>query len=643
MTSLDLFKDENRLASILHTMETQTEISVEKLSKRLNVSSKTIRNDLRDLNALFSGYATISNTKGACKLIVFDQKGYDTIRNRIYEKDDLFNCSQTRMAYIFWQLIQSNEPYLTDELSAQMKVGRTTTISDLNKLRKILEPYHIEIKGKANTGLTIVGEEIDLRFFILENVYEHLFSDFPLGQKIRDLLDSFQERLHLDALGFGFFYRFLVIMIHRIESNHKMTHLEDKYKDLYGTDSYKIVDEFLTEVEAIKGYIIPKEERIYLCISVAGMRTPSDISEIEQQIIISEDIADMILDIMNRIHQELSVTIIANELFDDFVYHIFFMINRLKYGFHIHNQMVEDIKDRYGLAFKMADIAKEVIETHYNISITEDELGFMAAYFSVFLVEQEPEKKDCKIAIICGAGKIIGRLIQNQVKRLFDVEPKFEFFYNGQFDEAKKDDFDYIISTTNISLETKTPVIFMEEVFNQEYIRKKFENIKFLSDVGQNIRKGIDSLFLNLLDESKFFVLDSDVSYRENIDFMIKILRSQGDLDSMFAERLHEREKMSSMLLHKNAAFPHTTNKSNKLTLALGVYPEAPQEKTFKDIKIVILLGIPEELSDDSIIIHLYDEILALVQDLKAIKRIQKMESYQELLLYITEEHNVFH
>ncbi|MDO4941298.1 MAG: PRD domain-containing protein [Lachnospiraceae bacterium] len=639
---MNFFKEENRLASILHIIETTSDAQIEKLAGQLNVSTKTVKNDIKELNALFSGYATISNTKGVCKLIVFDQTVYDQIRGKIFEQNDLFNSVQTRMAYIFWQLMQAKKPYLTDDLSEQMRVGRTTTISDLNKLRKIIEKYDLKILGKANTGLKLSGDEIKLRFFILENIYEHLFLNYPLGSRVRELLDNAQSKLSLDALSFGFFYRFFVIMIHRIETGHRITYLEDKYLDLYGSDAYNIVDEFLCEVEEVKDYLIPREERIYLCISIAGMRTPVNTKEIEQRINISEDIADIIVDIIDKIKAELSVTIIANELFDDFVYHMFFMINRLKYGFHIHNPMLSEIKDNHTLPYKMAEIAKDIIETRADIHMTEDEMGFMAAYFSVFLIEQEPKQECCKIAIICGNGKIIGRLIQNQVKRLFPTEPEFTFFYNGEFHAYHAKEFNYIITTTDLNINTDVPIIYMEEVFDREYIRKKFENIKYLTDAGRNMRKGIDSLFLNLLDESRFFVLDASLSYKDNIDFMIKLLHSQGDLDDHFAERLHQREQTCSMVLQRHVAFPHTYNKIPKLTLALGVYPEVMTEAKYKDIQLVILLGIPEHMENDSVIIHLYDEILAVLQDDKVIKKIQHMNSYQELLMYLTEENRIF-
>ena len=636
-----LFNNENRIAVILKNIEMQSVCSVESLAAKLDVSQKTIRNDIKELNCLLGGYACIGNNKGICKLIVFAPKGFTEIRNKIYKQEDLFNSSHTRMAYMFWQLMHAEEPYLTDDLSEEMKVARTTTISDLNRLRKAIEKYDLKIKGKANTGLALCGDEFKIRLFILENIYEQLYLNFPLGQTIREKLYGFQERLSMDALGFGFFYRFFVVMIQRIESGHTITKLEAKYEELYGSSAYMIVDEFLNEIEQVKGYQISKEERLFLSISVAGMRTPANTAEIEQKISISEGVADLIIEILDRIKAELNVTVVANELFDDFVYHVFFMINRLKYGFHIYNPMVDDFKNKYSVAYKMAEIAKGVLEERIGIEMTEDEMGFLAAYFGVFLLEQEPEEKRCKIAIVCGSGKIIGRLIENQLKKIFDVEPEFEFFY-GIFDENRKDDFDYIVTTTELHMDTKTPVVFMDEVFDRKYIQRKFENMRYLSEAGRTIRKGIDSLFMNLLDETRFFVLDQESSYDENVDRMARALTNQGELDAGFAQRVREREKYSTMVLDQNIAFPHTKNMLSKLTLAMGVFPDMLKDDKYGNIRIIILLGIPESMEDDTVLVRLYDDILSIGKKPDVIPKIQKMESYREFLLYIAEENNIF-
>ena len=209
--SFRIFLEENRISSILKNIEMQSVCNVETLAGKLNVSSKTIRNDIKELNCLLGGYACISSQKGNYKLIVFEQKGYKEIRNKIYQQDDLFNSEQIRMAYLFWQLMDAKEPYLTDDLSEEMKVARTTTIGDLNRLRKIIDKYQLKIKGKANTGLTLIGDELQIRMFLMENIYEQLYLNFPLGQVVREKLFEFQKKLSLDALGFSFFFRFLLL------------------------------------------------------------------------------------------------------------------------------------------------------------------------------------------------------------------------------------------------------------------------------------------------------------------------------------------------------------------------------------------------------------------------------------------------
>ena len=233
-------------------------------------------------------------------------------------------------------------------------------------------------------------------------------------------------------------------------------------------------------------------------------------------------------------------------------------------------------------------------------------------------------------------------MIENQLKKVFtDVEPEFETFY-GEFDETKKDCYDYIVTTTPLNLDTDIPVVFMDEVFDREYIQRKFENIRYLAEAGHSIRKGIDSLFMNLLDETRFFVLDSESTYDENIDRMVISLTNQGELDAGFSQRVREREKRSTMVLDRNIAFPHTKNMLSKLTLALGVFPEMLKDKKYGSVRLVILLGIPESMEDDTVLIRLYDEILAIGKNPDILPKIQKMESYREFLLYITEENNIF-
>lgn len=61
---MKLFNDENRMAAILRNVEVQTSSDVDRIAAKLDVSTKTVRNDVKELNCLMGSYAVISNKKG---------------------------------------------------------------------------------------------------------------------------------------------------------------------------------------------------------------------------------------------------------------------------------------------------------------------------------------------------------------------------------------------------------------------------------------------------------------------------------------------------------------------------------------------------------------------------------------------------
>lgn len=58
-----LFNNENRIAVILKNIEMQSVCSVESLAAKLDVSQKTIRNDIKELNCLLEDTHVSAITK----------------------------------------------------------------------------------------------------------------------------------------------------------------------------------------------------------------------------------------------------------------------------------------------------------------------------------------------------------------------------------------------------------------------------------------------------------------------------------------------------------------------------------------------------------------------------------------------------
>lgn len=638
----DYFNNDNRICKILQILENKRSASLDYLEKKLDVSSKSIKNDIKELNEIFDGNALIQLKLGKYKLYVLEHKQFEKIKENLYLHDDFFNSPKKRMAYAIKRLMNDENPVLTEDLAFEMSIGRTTLVGDLKKIREVLKKYDIKIVGKTNTGLKLQGEEIDIRLFVLENLYDEIYKDHELDYDVKEELNKIFSDLKLEGSTRNQIVKFLTVLIDRLVNNNPIKELNERYEDLIYTEQIKIANDISDRIENIFKIKIPDNERVFMTLPIVGMRTPMDIDRVKN-LEITEDVINLVLDIIELIKLEMDITITPGNLLDEFTYHISFMLNRLKYGIRIKNPVLDEIKEKYMVPYKLAEITKMLIEERTKKKVSKDELGFLAVYFSVFISENSyKQNKICSIAIICGTGKITARLIAAQLRKIVDIDTKLEMFSDSQVNKEILDEFDLVLSTIKFECDTATPIIHLKEIFDENQLKNKIESVRYTEKLDIPMLQGMESLVLNLLDEEKFFILDSEKSYMENVDYMIDNLYDLAYVDEEFKERIHIRESKSTMIFDEYIALPHAMNKgADKIVFSIGVFSN--KKKKDDKLKVIFLLAIPdEEQKDDDILVKIYDEIIAISKDKQAIENISKVENYKELLLYFIKQDNVF-
>ena len=162
---------DNRIADILQFFCRNPVVMPGILAVKLNVSERTIRNDIKQINSELKDCAVIEGTQGKYTLRIYDNEGFHKVCVRLMEVDEFLNSPHNRMDYMFGRLMRSREPLLTDDLAYEMNVSRTTMLNDLKKLRGEIEPYRLSISGKTSKGLVLQGWESDIRNWIIENGY----------------------------------------------------------------------------------------------------------------------------------------------------------------------------------------------------------------------------------------------------------------------------------------------------------------------------------------------------------------------------------------------------------------------------------------------------------------------------------------
>lgn len=640
---MSCFYEENRLARILNIMEQKQSVTIDYLSKKMDVSSKTIKNDIKEINTSLEGYAIIENKKNLYIFYIFDVHRYEQVKNKVYEHDDFMNSPNSRIVFIMQKLMNTDCPYITYELAYDMNVGISTVNGDLKRLRKILQKYNIEIEGKTNTGISLKGSELDIRFFVLENMYDGIYKDYPLDLELVEVIKNVALKYELDSVAVEYFLKFFTVMIDRFLNKNPILTLDKKYLELQETSAYALANEISNEISKILMIDIPKEEIMFISIPIAGMRTPTNPNIIEK-LELKKSTEELIIKIKDKIKNEMNINIHSEQVMLEFMYHIQFMINRMKYGFRIRGIDFEEIKASNSVAYTMAELATDVIEKEEKISISDEEIALISIYFGILIDKSNLENnKVYKIAIICGKGRISARVIESNLKKIIKNKTVMDFYSDNNISAEILNKYDLVISTVKLDIDINAEIIYIKDVLNKDELKRKIKLLKYSDKKEISFIKGMDSIILSILDEDRFFVLDKNYTYTENVNMMIDILENEGYLDNYFKERIKKREEKSSMIFEDIVAFPHTVNySSDNIELALGVVPESMADEKGKNIKLVFLLGLPEDNGDDTALVKIYDEIIRIASDKELVEKISKIDNYKNLLMYFVKSSNLF-
>lgn len=632
-----IFESEKHL-QILDLIEKKDYLTPDYLSKQLNISQRSIFNYIDQLNADLEGIATIRNKRGkGYFLTIFDRKKFNEVirynKERTTESDSLIK----RIAFIVGCLIEDTGVNTLDELAYKLNIARSTLVKDLKKASVLLNPYDLKIAGKPNKGMKIEGSELSLRGFIIEHLYEYLYRRSPIESDVEKTLKGIIQQLHLEATTEKRFIRTIVVSLDRLKGGHQVA-LPEKYRKLYGSTGYTIAREVGTEIEKRFSISIPEEEVLFLTLPIAGRHTPTDITSIAH-IPVPAEITELINDIVERIAFEMNFLLDLKSIRRDLEYHLYFMINRLIFGIHSPNPLLNQVKGKYPLAFKMAEIAGEVIHEKIDLKPPQDELGYLALYFEIYLSENEFKIKTFnRAAVVCSTGRGSAKLISIQLKKVLGNKLTIDLFSDKEADPRVLSKYDIIFTTVPLPDSLDMPVIRIEEIFDEAKITKQIENLVYLQNRKKMEAHPFHSSLLGiLLSKDRFSVLDSE-NYIESVRTMAEKLVEQGFVDDGFPERLIEREKKSTMVYDNFIALPHTINYgSDHIILSVGVFRNTVLHGD-KPIRILFLLALPENIGEEEgLLVKLYNEIMRISQDEKWVLRLGDSRTYEQFLLRLGE------
>ena len=428
------------------------------------------------------------------------------------------------------------------------------------------------------------------------------------------------------------FQRFLTVTLDRFLTGHGLEGMSSGFYSLTSRREFTVINRLLDDIGRFLHVEFPPEEKLFALLPIVGMRTPADAEDMKA-IELDPAMKPLAEKIFHQIELELNISLERTEFLEEFLYHLMFMLNRLRFHIRLKSDVISELREKYPLAWKMAGVAVRVIQNERGLEVTEDERSYLASYFGVFLEAVAKQRgKPFRAAVVCGTGRVTARLVSAQLKRVLDSSVELTTLAASKVTPELLAEFGLVFTTVQLPCQTEQPVIFIHEIFNEDELRQKIEKAKYWDQVDVPVLDNNWFVMAGLLDENRFFILDDAETYPKALERMASALMERGDVDPGFLDRLRAREKIGSTAFDHGVAIPHTAQSAgDRLVLAVGICPQ-PIRQESREIRTIFLMGLPQESENDSLLVRVYEEIISITRDREMLDKIAAARDFQSLL-----------
>ncbi len=563
-----------RKAEIIKILSSEDRsFSVGEIAKIINVSSKTIRNELMLIDGMI-GDLDITIIKKPGEGIRLKSINNDAVKFIELLDNDFKNqwTPADRQQDILSKLILKDEPLLIKQLSLDYYVSHATINKDIQMLNNQISQYNIEIVYKKNEGVQIVGTEEDKRSVLAKITADDSQEEHYLSKDILNsqFLERFKESLKIDftkvekivrdaeqELGFHLSSEALVnlvihiaIAIRRMQQGNSVTLSDDLIQKLEGQKEFKVAESTTKKIEIEFNVRFSKDETYYILLHFLGAKQLNKKDGIIDFKLASEDnrLVNSVQKLIRNVQVELGI-FLENDihLFNCLILHLKPTINRLEYGLSIQNPLYDEIHRDYGELCQVLLKNTEIFMNDFNVQIPPHEIAYLALHFAAAL---ERNYKPIRTLVMCASGLGTAQLLVAKLERNFANLEIIDVVSNLEVNKYTNNEVDLIISTINVN--STLPVIIVSPMLTSkdlEHVRRIVDDTK-TQTVFDYINA--DNIYIDKNFSSKSYALY----------FLNSILLKKEYVNKDYLEGVFNRESLGSTVVAPYIGLPHSETDS---------------------------------------------------------------------------------
>ena len=439
-----------------------------------------------------------------------------------------------RMQLTVLYICIAKERVTIEKLMELTEVSRNTVLNDLNEIRNQLasEQYQVNLASTKAQGYFLkchplnkiqyvhsllyhifVEENHSFVMILTEKIKEFIREDLLLSDELQDFLNQRVQDVEQDLgkkINRHEIKFMLQVLPYLLLSCRNMALNEEEQEDLKREFTlirkrieYQAAKHLNNNLGAIFGLKLNDIEISLLTVLLLSYRKDRDIHATSQDFVqLKEAIDEFILRFEVSSHFEIEN---KEDLLRNLLTHCKALLFRKTYGILSKNPLTRQIKEKYADLFAVTKSCSVILEEAWLISLTDDEVAYLALHMGGFLKHNRAEKQDAKrIYLVCDEGVAVQKLLLKQCLYHLPNENLSAVFTTEQFKSVEDIlDVDLLI-TTNDGLETTLPTIQVQPILDYEDVLNitSFVKDQTLSTKGVRFSQDLERLLSQYLKDS---------------------------------------------------------------------------------------------------------------------------------------------
>lgn len=621
-------RKQEELINYLYTHNEKVTANI--LSKALNLSIRTIKSYIAELNMNYPSLISSSN-----RGYVIDKVKANSL---LQYKDDIPQDYESRCIYIIKKTLLEKQDYIDIfDLCEELFISYSTLKKDIYKMNTSFANFKITFSSE-NNKLHVGGSEQNKRKLISHVMSEEVsgnflnltllqesFPDYDLDDActlIKDICK--QHHYYLNDFSCVNFILHVTIMVSRINHGNHIINNNELIQVTNKNDE-KIAKELYLALEQVFNVSFNSSEILEIYILFKNNANYINNENENVSLLVSDEIIQITKNIIKNVDEHFFINLDSDNFITPFMLHLKNLKNRLIKNNLLKNPMLDSIKISCPTIYDISTFIAYQLTLSFHENVNEDEIAFIALHVGTEIERQKKEETKVSCLLLCPEYLNITSTLHKKI--MMDFGDQLTIQKSISFEnEILGNNFDLLITTVPV-LESTNYFTVLLPPFPMSYEKNKIldaiiriENTKKSQILTNNL-----NFYFN---EKLFYSMNEDISKSAVINELAERMINLGYVEENFKEEIWKRETASSTAF-MNIAIPHPMKMSAyKTSIGVVISHKGIDWGNQHFVNVVFMIAFNK--IDNKHFHALYESLVLLFNEPIVISEIKKCKNFND-------------